>query len=34
MNYNDDYESVSTMAHEWGHGMHSLLANQPALPHR
>jgi oligoendopeptidase F len=27
MNYNDDYESVSTMAHEWGHGMHSLLAN-------
>ena len=27
MNYNDDYESVSTMAHEWGHGMHSYLAN-------
>jgi oligoendopeptidase F len=27
MNYNDDYESVSTMAHEWGHGMHSFLAN-------
>lgn len=27
MNYNDDYESVSTLAHEWGHGMHSLLAN-------
>lgn len=26
-NYNDDYESVSTIAHEWGHGMHSLLAN-------
>jgi oligoendopeptidase F len=31
MNYNDDYESVSTLAHEWGHGTHSLLAaqNQP-----
>jgi len=28
MNYNDDYESVSTIAHEWGHGMHSLLANR------
>ena len=27
MNYNDDYESVSTLAHEWGHGVHSLLAN-------
>lgn len=32
MNYNDDYESVSTLTHEWGHGVHSLLANthQPA----
>ncbi len=31
MNYNDDYESVSTLAHEWGHGMHSYLSsrNQP-----
>jgi oligoendopeptidase F len=28
MNYNGDYESVSTMAHEWGHGMHSLLASR------
>ena len=28
MNYNEDYESVSTMAHEWGHGMHSLLSNR------
>lgn len=28
MNYNDDYESVSTLAHEWGHGMHSVLAHQ------
>jgi oligoendopeptidase F len=27
-NYNDDYESVSTIAHEWGHAMHSYLANQ------
>ena len=26
-NYNDDYESVSTVAHEWGHAMHSYLAN-------
>lgn len=28
LNYNDDYESVSTFAHEWGHGMHSQLANR------
>jgi len=27
-NYNDDYESVSTIAHEWGHAMHSFLANK------
>ena len=27
MNYQDDYESVSTLAHEWGHAMHSYLAN-------
>ena len=27
MNYQDDYESVSTLAHEWGHAMHSHLAN-------
>ncbi len=27
MNYVEDYESVSTMAHEWGHAMHSYLAN-------
>ncbi len=26
MNYNDDYPSVSTLAHEWGHAMHSYLA--------
>lgn len=31
LNHNDDYESVSTLAHEWGHGMHSRLTamNQP-----
>lgn len=27
MNYNDNYESVSTLAHEWGHAMHSHLSN-------
>jgi oligoendopeptidase F len=27
MNYNDDYESVTTLAHEWGHAMHSYLSN-------
>lgn len=28
LNHNDDFESLSTYAHEWGHAMHSLLANQ------
>jgi len=28
MNYNDDYESVTTLVHEWGHAMHSYLANR------
>lgn len=28
LNHNDDYESMSTFAHEWGHAMHTLLANQ------
>jgi oligoendopeptidase F len=28
MNYNDDYESVTTLAHEWGHAMHTYLANR------
>lgn len=28
MNYGDDYASVSTLAHEWGHAMHSYLANR------
>lgn len=27
-NYNNDYESVSTLAHEWGHGGHSSLSNK------
>ncbi len=26
MNYNGDYESVTTLAHEWGHAIHSLLS--------
>ncbi len=28
MNYNDDYESVTTLAHEWGHALHSHLSNR------
>ncbi|MEJ2546556.1 MAG: oligoendopeptidase F [Gemmatimonadota bacterium] len=28
MNYTDDYRSVSTLAHEWGHALHSSLANR------
>jgi len=28
MNYNDDNESVTTLAHEWGHAMHSVLASR------
>jgi oligoendopeptidase F len=27
LNYQDDYESLTTLAHEWGHAMHSVLAN-------
>jgi len=27
INYQDDYESLTTLAHEWGHAMHSVLAN-------
>jgi len=27
LNHNDDYNSLSTFAHEWGHAVHSLLAN-------
>ena len=28
LNHNDDYASLSTFAHEWGHAVHSLLANE------
>jgi oligoendopeptidase F len=28
MNYNDNYESVTTLAHEWGHAMHSYFTNR------
>jgi oligoendopeptidase F len=27
LNYNDDYESQTTLAHEWGHAMHSYFSN-------
>ena len=27
MSYNGDYNSVSTLAHEWGHAMHSVYSN-------
>ena len=30
INYTDNYESVSTIAHEWGHAMHSYLLEQGA----
>lgn len=28
LNHQDDFNSVSTYAHEWGHGMHTALANK------
>ena len=28
INYTDDYDGVSTIAHEWGHAMHSVMANK------
>lgn len=28
LNHNDDYESLSTLAHEWGHAMHTLYARE------
>jgi oligoendopeptidase F len=36
INYTDNYESVSTIAHEWGHAMHSYLSNhaQPFVTSR
>lgn len=27
LNHQDDFASVSTFAHEWGHGLHTMLAN-------
>lgn len=28
LNHNDDYNALSTYAHEWGHAVHSMLANE------
>jgi oligoendopeptidase F len=28
LNHTNDYEGVTTFAHEWGHAMHSLMANK------
>lgn len=28
LNHKDDYDSLSTFAHEWGHAMHSVLADE------
>jgi oligoendopeptidase F len=28
LNHNDDYESLTTLAHEWGHAIHTDLSNQ------
>ncbi|RLA34898.1 MAG: oligoendopeptidase F [Gammaproteobacteria bacterium] len=28
LNHNDDYEGLSTLAHEWGHAMHTLYSQQ------
>ena len=28
INYNNNYESVSTIAHEWGHAMHTYFSNR------
>lgn len=28
MNFNGDYEGVSTYAHEWGHGVHTMLVHE------
>jgi oligoendopeptidase F len=28
LNHNDDYSSLSTLAHEWGHAMHTLYSKQ------
>ena len=28
LNYNDNYDSLTTLTHEWGHAMHSYLSNR------
>jgi oligoendopeptidase F len=28
LNHNDDYQSLSTFVHEWGHGVHTLLSDK------
>lgn len=28
LNHNDDYDSMSTLAHEWGHAVHTVLAKK------
>ena len=28
MNYNDDWDGVSTLGHEWGHALHSVLSHR------
>lgn len=28
LNHNDDFDSLTTIAHEWGHAVHTLLANR------
>ena len=33
LNHLDDYNSVSTYAHEWGHAMHQVLANETQPQH-
>jgi len=33
LNHQDDYNSVSTYAHEWGHAMHQVLANETQPQH-
>jgi oligoendopeptidase F len=32
LNHSDDFESLVTFAHEWGHGMHSVLAQRAQPP--
>ena len=32
LNHTDNYESLVTFAHEWGHGMHSVLAQRAQPP--